>query len=303
MEARKKVIIDTDIGDDLDDAVALFCAMAEGMDILGITTVFRNTQARANMAKQLLKDFGHGYENIPVYAGFSSYAEEAPENQEHMGLFSSEEIDDTTDPQAAIDFIIDSCHHYGKDLTVIAIGPFCNIAKVIEQDPTALHLANKVVIMGGAYFKQYADWNVMCDVPAADRMFRNLNNLECIGADVTHQLTTDTAVIDALEDGSKGYLSQLYRLWRKNYPTQKLVLHDVLAVYYALDASICTTQPIRVAVLAEGFAKGMTLNVDSYSKASLNRHYENFDFSHTVQAASNVDIAKFNQFLLRDVVI
>ena len=46
MEARKKVIIDTDIGDDLDDAVALFCAMAEGMDILGITTVFRNTQAR-----------------------------------------------------------------------------------------------------------------------------------------------------------------------------------------------------------------------------------------------------------------
>ena len=302
MEARKKVIIDTDIGDDLDDAVALFCAMAEGMDILGITTVFRNTQVRANMAKQLLKDFGHGYENVPVYAGFSSYAEEVTENREHMGLFSSDETCHSSNPQEAIDFIIDACHRYGKDLTVIAIGPFCNIAKVIAQDPIALNLANKVVIMGGAYFKQYADWNVMCDVPAADMMFRNLKNLECIGADVTHQLTTDTAVIDALETGSKGYLSQLYQLWHKNYPTQKLVLHDVLAVYYALDASICTTQPIHVAVLTDGFAKGLTLNVDSYSKVSLNRQYENFDFSHTVQAASNVDIAKFNQFLLRDVV-
>ena len=301
MDIRKKIIIDTDIGDDLDDAVALFCAMAEGFDILGITTVFRDTYARANMVKALLKDFGHGYENVPVYAGFSSYAEETEENREHVGIFSSEEIDRSADPQQSVDFIIDACHRYGKDLTVIAIGPFCNIARVIDKDPEALNLANKVVIMGGAYFKQYADWNVMCDVSAADVMYRNLKNLECIGADVTHQLTTPLAFIDTLEKDEKGYLGHLYRLWRSNYPTQKLVLHDALAVYCAMDPSICSMENIHVTVLTEGFGKGLTLNVDSYNKASLNRRYETFDFAHTVQAASDVDIAKFNHFLLRDV--
>ena len=301
MEITKKIIIDTDIGDDLDDAVALFCAMARGMDILGITTTFRDTHARAGMAQKLLSDFGHGYETVPVYAGFSSYTEEAEENREHMGIFSSADTNPPTDPQVAVDFIIDACHRYGKDLTVIAIGPLCNIAKVIEKDPSALNLVNKVVIMGGAYFKQYADWNVMCDVPAADVIFRNLENLECIGADVTHQLTTPPAFIDTLETGDLGYLRYLYRLWRSNYPTQTLVLHDALAVYYALDASICNMRSIHVAVLTEGFGKGLTLNVDSYGKASLNRIYENFDFSHTVQAASDVDLAKFHQFLLGDV--
>ena len=303
MDSKKKIIIDTDIGDDLDDAIALFCAMSGGMDILGITTVFRDTHVRASMAKRLLRDFGHGYENIPVYAGFSSYGEEPEENLEHMGIFTSDETDHSSDPQAAVDFIIDACYRYGKDLTVIAIGPFCNIAKVIEKDPEALNLANKVVIMGGAYFKQYADWNVMCDVPAADLMFRTLNNLECIGADVTHQLTVPEAIINALETREHSYLSQLYSLWHANYPTQALVPHDALAVYYALDPGICTTKSIHTTVITEGMAKGLTLNVDSYSKASLNRHYELFDFSHTVKAALDVDLAKFHQFLLRDVVI
>ena len=77
-----------------------------------------------------------------------------------------------------MDFIIDCCHRYGKDLTVVALGPCCNISKVIEKDPDALSSAAKVVIMGGAYFKQYADWNVMCDVAAADIMFRKVTHLE-----------------------------------------------------------------------------------------------------------------------------
>ena len=303
MENKKKIIIDTDIGDDLDDAVALFCAMAEGFDILGITTTFRDTSARANMTRKLLKDFGQGYESVPVYAGFPAFTSVLEENREHMGIFSSDDTDDPADPQAAVDFIINACHQYGKDLTVIAIGPFCNIAKVIEKDPQALNLSHKVVIMGGAYFKQYADWNVMCDVAAADMMFRNLKNLACIGADVTHRLTTPPAWIDALEKGKMGYLSRLYHLWHTNYPTQALVPHDVLAVYYALDPSICAMQSIHVAVLTEGFAKGVTLNVDGYSKASLNSCYESFDFSHTVKAAAEVDTAKFHQFLHRDVEI
>ena len=64
-----KILIDTDIGDDIDDALALFCAMQQGFEIVGVTTVFQNTCDRARQVKKLMSDFGQGYENVPVYAG------------------------------------------------------------------------------------------------------------------------------------------------------------------------------------------------------------------------------------------
>lgn len=310
MDARKKILIDTDIGDDIDDAFALLTAMALSFDIVGITTVFRDTRKRAGMAKKLLKAFGKGYESVPVYAGLSTYTEEKEENSAHMCCFSRD-LDDpeyapeNQHPEEAVDFIIDSCRRYGKDLAVIAIGPFCNIARVIEKDPAALELAGKVVIMGGAYFKQYADWNVMCDVPAADLMFRSLSNLECIGADVTHKLLSQedfTAALSAPEHCGKAlsYICSLYRDWRALYPKQPLVLHDALVVYYLYDPSICTMQEIHTAVVCDGYAKGLTLNIDAYSKAWLNDAYKEQDLFHSVLAAADIDLPKFHSFLRRD---
>lgn len=307
MCAKQKVLIDTDIGDNMDDAFAIFAAMALNMEIVGITTVFRDTAARARMAKKLMTDYGCGYENIPVYAGYGAYSDLQETNSAYMGYFDPalnlpEYAPENTHPEAAVDFIIDSCRRYGKELTVIAIGPFCNIAKVIEKDPSALSSAGKVVIMGGAYFKQYADWNVMCDVPAADRMFRSLPNLECIGADVTHRLIVDwlkpqlASKLDQLP-----YLASLYRRWQEEYPREPLVLHDVLAVYYAADPSICETHSIRVAVICEGFAKGLTLNVDAYNKTYLNSAYEGFDFGHRVLAAADVDLERFHRYISENI--
>ena len=65
---RTKIILDTDIGDDADDALAICLAVkSRELDILGITTVFRNTAARAKIAVSLLRELGR--EDIPVYAG------------------------------------------------------------------------------------------------------------------------------------------------------------------------------------------------------------------------------------------
>ena len=72
MDERIKVIIDTDIGDDIDDAFALLFAMKLNYDIIGITTVFQNTAERARMTKKLLSVYGKGYENVPVYAGYGT---------------------------------------------------------------------------------------------------------------------------------------------------------------------------------------------------------------------------------------
>lgn len=306
-----KYIIDTDIGDDIDDAVALLAAMNRGLEIVGITTTFRNTVQRARMTKKLLKLFGKGYENVPVYAGFPHSEPNGARDDEDLcqytpDLESPEYAPGSTDPDAAVDFIIDACRRWGNELTVIALGPFCNIAKVIEKDPAALDLAAKVAIMGGAFYKQYADWNVMCDVAAADVMFRSLSRLECMGADVTHRLAIPKALSDHLEFGEHNnpalqYVGRMYGLWHAVNPTIQLLPHDVLVVYYAMDPTVCAMESIQAAVLTEGFARGLTLNVDAYAKAHLNTGaYADFDFGHRILAARDVDLPKFHALFTAD---
>lgn len=310
MEERRKILIDTDIGDDIDDAFALLTAMALNFQIVGVTTVFRDTDARARMVKKLMRAFGKGYEQVPVFAGYSTYSNEKEDNKEHMcrfdeDLFFPELAPENTDPEAAVDFILDCCRRYDHDLTILAIGPFCNIAKAVEKDSVAVNHAGQVIIMGGAYFKQYADWNVMCDVPAADVMFEHLFNLVCIGADVTHRLLADSFLIDALRSETSScawnYVRKQYQIWQSDYPENDLVLHDVLTVYYALDPAICSMETIPVKVITEGFAKGFTLNIDAYSKASLNSAYRDIGKLPMVLAAADVNLTRFHAYVRRDI--
>ncbi|MBQ8186971.1 MAG: nucleoside hydrolase [Clostridia bacterium] len=309
MAEKYKLLMDMDIGDDIDDAIALYCAMRQGFDIVGVTTVFRNTADRAKMAKKLVTLSGHG--DIPVYAGYGVPLAEKEREYGHVIHYTPDTeayAPDSVNPDDAADFIIHACRTYGKELCIIAIGPFTNMARVIQKDPEALNLAGRVCIMGGAYFKQYADWNVMCDVEAADLMFRTLENLECIGADVTHLCEAEPALYDALvnytgDDPARRYLTEMCGLWRKDRPDAKLLLHDPLVVYYAEDPSLCGMREITAAVLTDGFARGMTVNVNAYGKKWMNESaYAGYPMK-LCRAAQTVDLDGFNQRILGDYTI
>ena len=297
MTDRIKVIIDTDVGDDIDDAFALLLAMRLNFEIIGITTVFQNTVQRARIAKKLLLDYG-GYENVPVFAGVKTPIAEEPREYPTLCQYTPEVDGELYTPSSvseedAIDFIINSCKKYGKELTVIALGPFTNIAKVIEKDRTALTLVRDVVIMGGAYYKQYADWNVMCDPEAAKITFDTLSGIHALGADVTHRLTLrpedDGRICEySGENAAARYVAELYRLWKRG--RNKLgVLHDPLVIYYAKNNAVCKTERCPVAVITEGVARGFTLNVTAYTKAYMNSAYRDFDLTHTQILAKEVD--------------
>ena len=305
-----KYILDMDIGDDIDDAIALYAAMCQGLEIIGVTTVFRNTDDRARQAKKLLMEFGQGYETVPVFAGHATPMDKEPQTFPHIHHYTPELAEDRYTPNGgadeAVDFIIDACHTYGKELIVIAIGPFTNMGRIIEKDPDALNMAAKVAIMGGAFFKQYVDWNVTCDVPAADIMFRNLNNLECIGADVTHFMEGEERLYNNLLEytgNDKGhlYLTELCRLWRKDRPWSKLLLHDPLVVYYTIDPSLCEMKSAPIAVITEGFGIGLTLNVDAHGKRRyFPAQYEGFDPEHKSLVAAKGDRDAFNDLIFKD---
>lgn len=297
MNNKMKVIIDTDIGDDIDDAFAILLAMKEKHEIVGVTTVFLNTAERARITKKLLKLYKSGYENVPVYAGYGTPLAKNTEDYPHLCQYT-EDIDldeytpDSSDPDDAVNFIIESCHKYKEELTIIAIGPFTNMAKVIKKDPTALNSIKKLVIMGGAFYKQYSDWNVICDVEAAKIMFDNVNNIHCLGADVTHKLTIskddDSFIRESNVTPAAKYVSDIYKMWKGD--SDKLgILHDPLAILYALEENVCKCESAPVAVITDGYARGITLNVSEYKKSYLNKAYEGFDFNHTHTLAKEVD--------------
>ncbi len=310
MELKRKIIIDTDIGDDIDDAIALFAAMRQNFDILGITTVFRNTVERARMTRKLLMEYGGGYENVPVYAGYGDPYNTPATTYGHTPHYTRDLDKDCyaptdTDPEAAINFIINACHTYGKDLTVIAIGPFTNIARVAEKDPTALNAAAHVVIMGGAYLRQYADWNVICDTIAADIMYRNVDNLLCIGADVTHQMMAEGALYDALlhyngSNPAQRYLQTMCAMWRADRTNVPLLLHDPLVIYFVADPTLCTMQEASIVMITEGYAKGLTLNVDAYRKKHVNPAFDGFDATRKTSFAAQADKETFLSRICRD---
>ena len=160
--------------------------------------------------------------------------------------------------------------------------------------------------MGGAYFKQYADWNVLCDTEAADVMFRGVDRLECIGADVTHRAVASDALYDSLMhyDGTemgRCYLSKLCSIWRRLCPQADLVLHDPLVMYYLADPTICALKKASVVVITDGYARAMTLNVDAYKKKKYNPSaFADFDDERKVLVAKTVDVDAFFAYVLRD---
>lgn len=296
---RRKIIIDTDIGDDIDDAFALLYAMEMGLEIIGITTVFKNTEERARITKKLLKLYGNGYESVPVYAGYGLPLGYTVDTAEHLCQYTPDTDDevyapDSKNPADAVDFIIDSCMKYGEELTVIALGPFTNIAKVIEKRPDALLRAGRLIIMGGAYFKQYADWNVMCDPEAASIMFSVLENIHCLGADVTHLLglskDDDKRILSCIgENSARAYVSGLYAMWKASVGGKIGVLHDPLTIHYAINPDVCKCEASSVAVITEGFGRGLTLNVNTYTKAYMNAAFSDFNTSRGHFLAKSVD--------------
>ncbi len=301
-----KVLLDTDIGDDIDDALSLSLAlkMQDKMEIIGVTTTYMDTVYRAKMVKRFFTEFN--LKAPPIYAGASKTADGF--NSHDLTLsktYGQDFIEDFSvnqNEEDAVDFIIDCCYKYKKELTIIAIGPFTNIANAIKKDKKAFDLINGIVIMGGAFYKQYADWNVFCDPISAKILFDDAKNLLAVGADVTHKLPVPNNYLDKIlnytgNDNGIKFLSKHANAWRKageekwgNKPN--LVLHDPLAVYSAVDKSFIVTEDITVKVETENALKGFTFNINAYSKSHLNDYYKDKEFN-KVSACKEVDAIGF----------
>lgn len=299
----KKYIIDTDIGDDIDDAFALDLALHCGLDLIGVTTVFRNTQKRAAIAKKLISLHGR---TIPVYAGRGITLDGKDERhfpvcQWTEELFEEGCFADNGEEEEAVDFLVSAARKYGEELVIVAIGPLTNVAAAIGKDAGAMRRAN-LCMMGGDFVRHDVEWNIFCDVTAADTVFSSGMVITAFG----HEVTSKTRItprqqeyIMAMDKTPRlAFLAHLSRLWAKTKQEGWLiVLHDVLVVRYLTDPGTVAFERAPVAVETEGkYTRGMTVNLNKYDLVPAAKAVKN-----AVSYAAAVDYRAFIEYFMEQI--
>ncbi|UWQ89318.1 nucleoside hydrolase [Rhodobacteraceae bacterium M382] len=199
MSARK-IIIDTDPGQD--DAVAILLALAspDEIDVLGITAVAGNVPLALTQKNARIVCEWAARPDVPVFAGCGAPLRRTLTTAEHVhgktGL-DGPELSEPTMPLApghAVDFIIDTLRtHPANTVTLCPLGPLTNIAKAFEQAPDIISRIQEIVLMGGAYFEvgnitPAAEFNIYVDPEAADIVFKSRAPITVMPLDVTHKV-------------------------------------------------------------------------------------------------------------------
>lgn len=256
----EKLILDTDIGSDVDDAWALaLCLASPEVDLLGITLVHADLDVRAKIALKILKLTNR--QNIPVYKGISQPL--TPDQPCHWAGFEGtntdfSDIDESAARDGAVDFILDMVKKYPGEVVISPIGPLTNIAGAIRRDPETMRKVKRLAIMGSTYTgdgPEHAEpeHNIRCDSLAANIVLESGIPVTLVGLNVTSKVVIRREELSAIKSNSFGdYLAamteQIFELWHREATN----MHDPLAVATQIDPSLFKTRKMRAEVLEEG---------------------------------------------------
>lgn len=247
------ILLDTDIGTDIDDAFALaLIVRSPQLDLLGVTTVSGDTYARARLAAKLL--WVAGFRRVPVVAGVPGRPLPIEQTRWAEGFRSPD-----LRPGSAIDFLDSTLRRQPGKTTIVAIGPLTNIAGLLQKDPAIARKISEIVLMGGSIHQGYGDdptpvaeYNIAADPTAAQKVFASGVHIVMVPLDATSLLWLhhgDRHRIFASLTPLTDALAILYNLWNQRTPT----LYDAMAVAMVIDPSLCETKPMHIEVDSNGF--------------------------------------------------
>jgi purine nucleosidase len=254
--ASEKIIIDTDIGDDVDDAFAVALALrSPEVEILGITTTFGDTETRAKLADRLLGEAGRL--DIPVAAGAATHANSSFTQRRYAegGRFAR-----ASHPNA-VNFILDQIRQNPNQITLVAIGPLVNVGALIDKDAGTFRKLKQVVMMGGSIERGYGDpyaeprppqpeWNIVNDIMSAQKLFASGVPIYMMPLDSTQLELDEVKRAFLFRQGTPltDALTLLYHQWGQQTPT----LFDPMTIAYIVDARLCPVQAMRIRVDDKG---------------------------------------------------
>lgn len=260
---QQLAILDTDIGDDIDDAFALALVLkSPEIKLLGVTTEFGDTELRARLLDRYLAAVGRT--DLPVEAGKptphsnvftqEAYAEREPDRKHGDG----------------VQFLLDTIKAHPSEITLIAIGPLVNVGEAIKRDPGTFRKLKRVVMMGGSIYRGYdhdgrqnstpaAEWNIARDPAGAKALLASGVPVFMMPLDSTqiHLEAPDQQRIFSLGSPLTDQLTLLYHQWaahnEQHSPTP--VLYDPVAATYAVRPDLCPARPMRLEVDDKGFTR------------------------------------------------
>ena len=292
---RRKIIIDTDPGQD--DAVAILLALAsKELQVLGITCVAGNVPLRltSENARKVLELTKHT--DVPVFAGAERPISRKLVTAEHVHgktgldgpILDAPKI--KVQKQGAVDFIVNTILSLKKnEVTICTLGPLTNLAIAFRKEPKIKNLIKEVVMMGGGFFEggnitPAAEFNIYVDPEAAAEVLGSGIPLVMLPLDVTHKALTSRARIEAFRkiDNKAGVataemLDFFERFDVEKYGSEGGPLHDPNVIAYLLRPEFYKGRKVNVEVeINSDLTRGMTV-VDwwNVTKRKKNVYYIN----------------------------
>ena len=272
------IILDTDIGSDIDDALALALIVASPeLDLQAITTCGGAADDRAWMACRFLTQVG--IKTMPVAAGKASKVDYGLDWQIQYRRHPAAIFNRTLKPvkESAVELMYRKLKENPGKITIVCVGPLTNVAQLLDDHADAKPWIKRLVVMGGSIKVGYdgkktpePEWNIKTDIPAAKKVFASGVPITLAPLDVTAHLELKKEQRERLFSAHTSLTWQvqnLYELWDKETP----ILFDPVAVALAFDEKHCKFTDARVEVddkgltsIKEGKANAkVAMNIDA----------------------------------------
>jgi purine nucleosidase len=249
-----KILLDTDIGTDVDDAVALAYLLSHrDCELLGITTVTGEAVKRASLASVLCKAAGR---EIPIYPG----AEHPMQGEQRQPIAQQADVLPSWPHKSqfpmnqAVDFLANTIRSYPGDVTLLTVGPLTNAGLLFSQYPDVAELLAGLVMMGGNFDEagpeaQPVEWNVAGDPLASEITYKAPVRLHrSLGLNVTqHVMMSADEVREQFSAPLLRPVLDMAEIWfAQFYPS--ITFHDPLAAATIFENDLCTYQHGTVTV-------------------------------------------------------
>jgi len=249
VEDRIPVLLDTDPGSDIDDALAIaYLCKQPRCELVGITTVSGDTPKRAAIAEIVCRAYGR--EDVPIVAGARetfAYGVGQP-NVPHYDPVAHLPHRSDYAPDQAVDYLRSTIRSRPGEIVLLSIGPFTNVALLLAIDPEIPSLLRSFVSMAGNFFQGYGnEWNCAVDPMATCAVAKRRAEQTWVGLDVTTKCTMTPDEVQArFATPPHDVILPMAKKWFEG--ASHITFHDPLAAALVFRPDLCTYQGGEVSV-------------------------------------------------------
>ncbi len=256
------VLLDTDIGDDIDDALALALVLRSSeIELIGVTTVFGDTCLRARLAKHILQVFERN--EIPVAAGMSTplLVRHRPSGVPQAAILTPGE-EQSINNRSGPELIIEKALAHSGRLTLLCIGPLTNVATALLKEPRLFMAIRNIILMGGSSSIPFPEWNVRSDARAAQIVLSAGIPITLLGWNITTRCPMKEEDIERLHSKNTSQtrlLTDLIAIWQQHRPRWHPpypFLHDPLTIAALCAPDLFQFEEITARTLTHGPLRG-----------------------------------------------